>query len=465
MKADYDQSVIFPPRLEDWINKDHPARFIRALFGEMDLESLGIAAQDEVEPGRPHYSPALLLMIWMYGYLRKIRSTRELELACRENVGFMWLAGRHVPDHTTLHRFFRKHSDLFPKLFRQVVGVGVHAGLVGMAVHAVDGTKIQSESSRHSAWFKKNLEKTLAQAEKAATQLTEEIEQADDKDVEPSRLHKDLEDAEALRTLVSEQLAELKALDREQMHPGEPDAEMMKCGRNIEFAHNAQAVSDRDSGMVVAIEITSSASDSAQLTPMLDEVHETLGSVAEETLADGGYPNAEQLGKAESKGYSVIAAVEHKKSRSKPFHSSKFRHDDKTDCAYCPLGQVLPFERVKKDKKERELRVYRCRQMDCPKRSTCTKDPRGRSFEWGEHMRPLDRQRARHEDPDTKTLLRQRSMIIESLFGWIKHNDGFRRWTVRGRPAVKAQFALLTTAINLRKLYRHWKEGALPQIP
>ena len=160
IRADYSQTFLFPPSLEDWVGSDHPARFIRDFVESLDYEELGFQTPS-CETGRPPYSTELLLSVWLYGYLQKIRSSRGLERACRDNVSLLWLTGMHSPDHNTLWRFYSSNKGSLRRVFRQLVGVACRSGLVGLVVHAVDGTKIRSRSSDASAWHKKDLEALL----------------------------------------------------------------------------------------------------------------------------------------------------------------------------------------------------------------------------------------------------------------------------------------------------------------
>ena len=79
---DYTQQFLLPPALEEWVPADHPARFLREFVEQLDLGALGFATPACTD-GRPPYAPSLLLKIWLYGYLQRIRSTRKLEAACR----------------------------------------------------------------------------------------------------------------------------------------------------------------------------------------------------------------------------------------------------------------------------------------------------------------------------------------------------------------------------------------------
>ena len=103
---DYGQQFLFPPALEDWVADDDPARFLREFVDQLDLPALGFAMPVAVE-GRPPYHPSLLLKIWLYGYYHRIRSTRKLEIACREHLSLLWLTGLIQPDHNSLWRFWR----------------------------------------------------------------------------------------------------------------------------------------------------------------------------------------------------------------------------------------------------------------------------------------------------------------------------------------------------------------------
>lgn len=101
---DFGQQFLFPPALADGVSADHTARFLREFVDQLDLAALGFALPVAVA-GRPPYHPSLLLKIWLYGYYHRIRSTRKLEVACREQLSLLWLTGLRQPDHNSLWRF------------------------------------------------------------------------------------------------------------------------------------------------------------------------------------------------------------------------------------------------------------------------------------------------------------------------------------------------------------------------
>src|SRR5436190_23212231 len=129
LRADYDQLMLLAPTVEEWVGPRHPARFIREFVAALDLKALGMDTLER-EQGGVAYEPALLLQAWLYGYYRKIRSTRGIEASCQEDMGFVWLTGNHRPDHNALWRFWSVHREQIKGLFKQSVRVAVDLELV-----------------------------------------------------------------------------------------------------------------------------------------------------------------------------------------------------------------------------------------------------------------------------------------------------------------------------------------------
>src|SRR5215831_18540725 len=88
------QSVLFPERLDEWIDEDNPVRAVDLFVDELDLIDLGFGRAQPAETGRPAYHPATLLKIYIYGYLNRIQSSRRLEREAQRNVELIWLTGR-----------------------------------------------------------------------------------------------------------------------------------------------------------------------------------------------------------------------------------------------------------------------------------------------------------------------------------------------------------------------------------
>ena len=454
--ANYNAQWLFPPSLEELLPEDHPARMVREFVEAQDLKGLGFRTR-AAEEGRPNYSAGLMVKVWLYGYVAKIRSTRGMERACMESMGMLWLTGMLSPDHTTLWRFWRDNQKPIRKLFKRLLQVAASLDLVGMVLHAVDGTKIRSQASEDKAWHRSSLEKTLARLDEAIDEIMKQTEEASKQDSGESRLPESLQQRQELRRKIQEQLERLNQADRDQLHPGDEDARMMKSRAGKKFAYNAQAVVDPQSQLIVAADVVTDESDNYQLVPMLEQVEENLGKVAEQTAADGGYKALTEFAKAEEKGYSILVNLE--EAKGQPYHASCFTYDKEKDQCVCPRGEVLGFDYTKSRDKVQpyDVRVYRCHSYEtCPVRWQCSKSQSGRTVQIHPNYDALVRQREKLRDERMRALLKRRGSIIEPLFGWAKETLGFRRWTVRGLEKVKTQWVLLCTAMNLLRLHRQW---------
>jgi transposase len=468
LRADYTTRFLFPPALEEWVKADDPARYIRAFVDSLDLreiagEQWGKASEDP--NGRPHFAFDLLLKVWLYGYLYNIRSSRKLEGACRQMMPLVWLAGMYEPDHNTLWRFWTRYRTTLKKVFVSSVRVALEANLVGMVLQAVDGTKIASAGSQKKAWHRKDLEKILGAVDERVEKLDQEIAEARESGAEvDDRLPQKLQDETQLRATVQEALRSLEAAQREHMHPHDPDARMMKGGtaKRIEFAYNAQAICDASHGIVVAEDVVEEENDQRQLAPMLEQVRQNTGRVADQTLADCGYDTAESLAKAEELKAPVIVAQCVNPDKVGPYHLARFTYDEQTGTVHCPIGQQLRKVGVAKHhEKPHQLTRYRCDVWaSCPVGRSCSKK-RARVVELGPHYGAVQRQREKVANAENKKRLRRRSEIIERLFGQTKGNDGFRRWTFFSKTKVAPQWTMICTVINLRQIIAALRFGAL----
>lgn len=159
-RPNYAQRFLLPPALDEWVPPAHPVRFVSDFVDSLDLAALGIEEQ-VAEEGRPPYAADLLLKVWLFGYMERIRSTRALEKACVQVMPFLWLTGLLRPDHNTLWRFFDKNRAAFPKLFKTLMTTAAAAELIGFVLHALDGTKMTAASSTDTAHHRKGLEEKL----------------------------------------------------------------------------------------------------------------------------------------------------------------------------------------------------------------------------------------------------------------------------------------------------------------
>ena len=456
---DYGQQFLFPPALEDWIAPDHPVRFLREFVDGCELAALGFvmpAASD----GRPPYAPSLLLKIWLYGYYFRIRATRKLEAACRDQLPLLWLAGLIVPDHNSLWRFWRDNKKALRALFKQTVQVALHAGCVGLALQALDGTKIPACASGYSGWSKEQMEKLLAALDAALDQTELKIvEENTDLEAPALRLPAGLAQREALREQIKKGLAQLAADGRSHYHRIEPEARRMKVSEGHRFAYNAQAIADEKKGIIVACEATRQEADTGQLAPMIEQARENLGAgsatAQTTTLADGGYGAGADLQAAAEQSMSVLVPPARSQTEN-PYAAPHFTYDARAHTVTCPRGVLLDYEGGTTQQGV-PIERFRCHVRDGPVRAQCTRDPKGRQIEVWPHTPVVQAMRARLRQRAVHQQWSRRREIIEPRFGQIKQHESFRRWTVWGLESVRAPWSLLCATLNLKVLYQCWR--------
>ena len=277
----YDQAFLLPPHLEDWVGPEHPARFIREFVESMNLDDLGISWGSESTVGQPGFSAGLLLKVHLYARFLGVRSFRKMEAACRDHMGMLWLTGMVAPDHNTLWGFFARNKQSLRKVFRHSLQVALQANLVGLVLHALDGTKVQAAVANASGWHRTSLEKRLALLETAIAELEKQLEQSHSQTgPHDAALPEALRTQQGLRDQVRGALRELDVAGEAHLHPHDRDARVMKCrdrGSNT-FSYNNQAMVDEHSGLIVAEEATNHPSDSRQLAQRVEQARQAVGT-------------------------------------------------------------------------------------------------------------------------------------------------------------------------------------------
>jgi transposase len=247
-----------------------------------------VFAAHESPEGGEYFTSELLLKVWLYGYFKRLRSTRLLESGCRNEVGLIWLCGTQAPDHNTLWRFFAAHKKALRALFTQSVRVALRLDLVGLALQAIDGTKIQARCSGRQVFDEKCNRRLLAALEEAIAQQEQALEAAE-RDAAPlpaAELPAPLRAAQALRAQVAAALGEMAKHDLKHCHPQEPEARRMGCDGRNRFSYNAQVTVDAQVQVIVAAEVLAQENDYGLLVPMAEAARENTGA-AVPSVADG----------------------------------------------------------------------------------------------------------------------------------------------------------------------------------
>jgi transposase len=148
LACDRGQELLLPPSLREWLPEGHLGWFVIEAVVAMDLSAF-YAAYREDGHGRAAHDPAVMVALVRYAYATGRRSSRLVERACVDDVAFRVIAANQRPDHCTIARFRRRHEAALTALFGEVLALCADAGLVGVAVLAVDGTEVHANASQH----------------------------------------------------------------------------------------------------------------------------------------------------------------------------------------------------------------------------------------------------------------------------------------------------------------------------
>jgi len=473
-----EKTWLLPPTLEELIPADHPARYVAAFVDELDRAAwygLGVAP-DGAAVGAPAYHPRVLLGVWLFGFMSGTRSSRKLEQACRDQMPYLWLTGWQHPDHHTLWRFYRDHRTAMRTLLKRTVRVAVEAGLVDLAVQAVDGTRVAGSAARERTLDPAALEGLLERTAIAIDDL--EAQNAGGEDPPPGRLPRDLQQLEALRERVQAALERVGAEDGpSRVNVTDPDATLQKArGGGFLVGYNAQAmvagvVRERPDDphelgglLITAADVTTDRDDHGQLLPLVEQAVAVTEGPLEQVLADGGYHSAANLAAcaAHDPPVAVLMPDPQRPRPTAAYHKDRFVYDSETDTFTCPQGQTLTFHgSVPQRAGKPPARKYRASKVACdacPVRAACTTaKAKGRSIAISPDDAALRAHRVLMATEAAKTAYRRCKTLPEPAFGLLKEQQGARRFLLRGLTNVQAEWALLATAFNLRTLARIWR--------
>jgi transposase len=433
-----DQALLLPPSVHDFVPAGHLSRFVVTLVTE-ELDLSAIMASYKGEKGQPPYHPAMMVSLLLYAYAVGIYSSRKIAKACVERMDFMAIVALQAPDFHTVSEFRRRHLAALSGLFVQVLKVCAAAGLVKLGHVALDGTKIKANASRHKAMsyaYMKEREAELQAEVDSWLQRAEAADAAEDRafgadrrgDEMPEwvankearlaklRQAKSELEAEAKAAAAAEKAARDQAADHDrdakpqrgrkpttpsptpdpkaQRNFTDPESRILKTKDGYIQGYNAQAAVDAKVQIIVAHTLTNNGSDQAQLAPLLDGIKANLGRNPDEASADAGYcsaANLRTLSRRRIKGYIATGRQKHGTKSATAKRAAK-------------PGSLLA--------------------------------------RMSEKLR-----RAGH-----RSRYRLRKQVVEPVFGQIKQARGFRQFLLRGITKVKAEWALICTVNNIRKL-------------
>ena len=453
------QTTLFPESLEDWVSDDNPVRVIDAFVDALDLRTLGFDGVLPEATGRPSYHPAILLKLYIYGYLNRVQSSRRLEREAGRNVELMWLTGRLAPDHKTIANFRKDSGWAIRQVCAQFVTLCRKLGLLNTASVAIDGSKFKAVNNRDRNFTRAKVERRRAQIEESVARYLQQLDTADRHDPTDALAARTTRLKEKIARLGQEmqRLAELEAQmlasPDQQISLTDPDARSMATsGRGSGVVgYNVQVAVETEHHLIVAHEVTNDGCDLAQLSAMGKEAKAVLEVEELEAVADRGYWDSEEILACDQAGITVTLPkpmTSSAKSKGR-FGKQDFVYLPEEDAYRCPAGEKLKYYYSNVERGLTLRRYWTTACQSCPIKSRCTTGPQRRITRW-EHEDVLEAvQRRLDLNPGA---MRQRREVVEHPFGTIKLRMGAVHFLMKRLPKVRGEMALHVLAYNLTRV-------------
>jgi transposase len=456
--------------LEDGVSADNPVRLIDAFVDKLDLQQLGFTHTVHKSEGRPPYAPAVLLKLYLYGYLNKIRSSRKLEQECSRNIELQWLLQCLQPNYHTIADFRKLHPNPLKAMFRLYVQFVDEAGLIGKTTIAIDGSKFKAVNSKKNNYNQNKIDKHRQFIEDKTTKYlaaldaldqqenTTPDERADERQVKKEKIRQGLATLKE-RTLKYDILQQqLNATTDKQISTTDPDSRSILITKAIvEVAYNTQNAVDDKHNLIVHTEATNT-NDGKALHRAATQAKENLQLTKEDpvmVLADKGYHTGAQLQQCQAE--EMITHVAYKEQPSvkhiaNEFLAEAFYYDAAADSYTCPAGAVLTslgtWHHKKGEAAETSYRfkTYRTEACKtCALKDQCTKLPR-RIIQRSEYQDAVD-----INDSNIKKnphYYKRRQAICEHPFGTIKRHWCYTHTLLKGLQKVNGEMNLIMFCYN-----------------
>jgi transposase len=455
---DRTQITLLPECLDDYIAEDNPVRVIDVFIDELDLTSLGFEGVVAAVTGRPAYHPAVLLKVYVYGYLNRLQSSRRLEREAQRNVELMWLTGRLAPDFKTIADFRKDNGEAIRRVCRQFVELSRQLGLLGEAVVAIDGSKFKAVNNRDKNFTPRKLKARVQQLEESIARYLADLDRADrDPTSLPAARVSQLKEKIAavkahIRKLGKIERQMLRAPDQ-QVSLTDPDARSMATsGRGTGIVgYNVQTAVDTKHHLIVAHEVTNLGHDRTQLFSMAKQARSAMGTQDLTALADRGYFNGPEILDCDQAGITPLVPkplTSNSKAEGR-FDKRDFVYIAEDDEYRCPAGQraIKRFSTIENGLTLNKYWSSACPR--CPLKAQCTTGDYRRIARW-EHEAVIDAMQQRLDrQPNAMKLRRQ---TAEHPFGTLKSWMGSTHFLTKRLPRVSTEMSLHVLAYNLKRV-------------
>src|SRR5450631_467115 len=454
--VDRNQVMLLPESVEDYVGADNPVRIVEAFVEQLDLREMGFEGTNPLATGRPAYHPAVMLKIYIYGYLNRIQSSRRLEHEAQRNVELMWLTGRLTPDFKTIANFRKDNGRAIRKVCRQFIILCRQLNLFTQTLVAIDGSKFKAVNNRDKNFTDAKMKRRMAQVNESIERYLRAMDSADRAEPEVAELKRGRlqEKIDALK----QQMEKLKDIDVQmraspdkQVSLTDPDARSMKNREGGIVGYNVQVAVDAEHHLIVAHEVTNDGLDRDQLSNMARKAKEAVSATELTVVADRGYFKSEEILECTKSGITPLVP---KSMTSNSLAAGRF---DKQDFIYvasdneyrCPAGQRASYRYTSMEDGLPTDTYWSSACPGCAIRAQCTTSSYRRIKRW-KHAAVLE---AMQEQLDRKPeSMRVRRRTVEHPFGTLKFWMGAVHFLTKTLPRVSTEVSLHVLAYNLKRV-------------
>lgn len=452
------QINLFPVSLDQSIDPDNEVRIIDLFVESLSVKDYGFR-MDYIENGRPAYHPADLLKLFIYGYMNKVRSTRDLEKECKRNIEVMWLLRCLKPDHNTISNFRQGNQKAIKKVFRATVQIAKHFDLIGGKLIAGDSTKLRAQNSKKNNYNQAKIERHIAYIDNKLEEYTRALAESDgdNQQIIQDEIKKQQQRKDNYRNIEKQ----LKESGEAQVSTSDPESRQIMIRNNItEVAYSVQTTVDAKNNIPIDYKVTNQ-NDSKAMGNMVQRAKSILRTNEFTALYDKGYHTGSELKTAQDLGIETIVAIPRVPSSSQaPNHDynvEHFNYQESTDTYICPQGEVLRTNRSWYKELTSSGNIIWFKQYKtpacklCQARSECTRSKTARLIHRNEFAGCYEINRRNFEEKEH--LYKRRQAIVEHPFGTMKRQWGFSYiLTKKGINRAGADVGFMFIAYNLRRI-------------
>jgi transposase len=459
------QVMLLPACLEDYVEAENPVRVVEVFVEGLDLGELGFVGVDPAATGRPAYHPAVLLKLYIYGYLNRIQSSRRLEREAQRNVELMWLTGRLMPDFKTIANFRKDNGRAIRKVCRQFIVLCRQLNLFTEAIVAIDGSKFKAVNNRDKNFTPAKMQRRMAQIEQSIARYLADMDTADRAEPETAQLKKGrLQDKIAALKEQMQQLKEIetrmRAAPDQQISLTDPDARSMNARGSGIVGYNVQTAVEAKNHLIVAHEVTNVGNDRGHLATMANQARAAMDTEELMVIADRGYFSGDEILACDQAGMTpfVPKPLNSNSKADGRFGKPDFIYIASDDEYRCPAGQRL-IKRFTTVEAGMTLDIYWSSACPrCPIKAQCTTGSERRVRRWV-HEAVIDAMQQRLDRDPNK--MRVRRQTVEHPFGTIKYWMGWTHFLTKTLARVRTEMSLHVLAYNLKRVMRILGIGAM----